>query len=185
MCISVKIVVDKIFDNILSNKSQVVFLSKLLLRFNKLLKIDSVKIVHFNILIDCLKSNLAYILDTKNEKMLQNYSHFLKISLKNDYETVDPNDFYSQVIYDYFRMDTIDIGSYSIILDIYDTLLKNIKVDLTQIAFITELYSNMSLYSAQKQADLEPFLKLEEKCILLIKQMVKLVDKSKFNPQGN
>ncbi|RNA10612.1 hypothetical protein BpHYR1_024417 [Brachionus plicatilis] len=181
MCISVKSVVDKIIFNILSNKTQVSALTKLLFRFNKLLKIDSSKDVNFSIFFDCLKSNLALILDSRNEKTFQNLSCFLKLCLKSDSGVVDPNEFCSKIIYDYFKLDSIDVESYIFILDIYDILIKFSSLDLAQITFIIELYSNLRLKSIEKKNSSDALLKLTEKCLILIKNMVKLKDKLKFD----
>ena len=185
MCISMKNVIDKILINMLSNKNQVTPLTKLLFRFSKLLKIDYDKTLNFSILIECLKNNLVTIVDTKNEKMLQNYLNFLNLCLKNNSDILDSNEFYTKVIYEYFKLNIIDIECLAIILDIYETLIRHINLDLSQIIFVIELYSNFRSKSFEKQSDLNICVNLCEKCLLLIKQMVKLIANFKLKFNGN
>lgn len=182
MCISLKNVIDKIFFNILSNKNQVAPLTRLLFRFNKLLKIDCDK--SMNILVECLNTSLVLIVVNKNEKMLQNYLNFLKLCLKNNYDIVDPNEFYAKIINKYFNLNVIDIDCLAIVLEIYDALIKYINLDLSQIIFFIELFTNLRSRCFEKQSDLNKFLNLCEKCLVIIKKMVKLIDNSKLNSNG-
>ncbi|CAF0870957.1 unnamed protein product [Brachionus calyciflorus] len=178
LCKSAKIIIERLIFNILSNKSQVQSFSKIIFKFSKLFKIDTPKTIKFNILIDCLELNLASILESKNEKMFQNYVQFIKIILKQT-ESVDiePNDFYNQIILKYFKMEKIELNSLLYVLEIYDLFLKHININLTQLVFLLELIDVLTIEVLDNDQEEALILKVKEKCISISKHLVKILEK--------
>ncbi len=107
-CISPETVINKLVLNAVSNKNQLQSIFKILCKFTKILDLGLGGQAFF---IRLMESNLRYIVENGNEKMLQNYEAFLKLAIKpiksEDKELEEPlmnaNQFCSEVLKSYFK----------------------------------------------------------------------------------